>query len=88
MDETEIFLRLAFAGLGMILTALTIASWARVRETKVLLAGLGFGVLAAEGLMLSAGAFSAAWEEFNGLATLVGMNFLAMIFLYLSVLKR
>jgi hypothetical protein len=88
MDEIEIFLRLAFAGLGLILTVLTFASWARNREPKVLLAGLGFGTLAAEGLMLSAGAFSAKIEEMNTTLALVGLSFVAMVFLYTSILKR
>lgn len=88
MDEMEIFLRLAFAGIGLILTALTAASWARAREPKVLIAALGFGTLAAEGLVLSAGVFSDSAEGLVGIPLLVGMNFLAMLLLYISILKR
>ena len=88
MDEIEIFFRLAFAGLGLILTALTLASWFRTREPKVLLAGVGFGMLAVEGVMLSVGIFSEDVEAFNTILTMVGLNFLAMAFLYLSIIKR
>ena len=88
MEELEIFLRLAFTGLGLILTALTLASWLRTREPKVMLAAAGFGALAAEGILLSAGILSADAESLNGTLTFVGLNFLAMVFLYLSVLKR
>jgi hypothetical protein len=88
MDEIEIFFRLAFAGLGLILTALSFASWFRTREPKVLLAGVGFGMLAAEGMLLAVGVFSKDVEIFNSILTMVGLNFLAMAFLYLSILKR
>jgi len=88
MDELEVFLRLAFAGLGLILTCLTAASWARTREPKIMLAALGFGVLAAEGLLLVFEVFLEDEGSLIGFPLLVGLNFLAMVFLYLSVLKR
>jgi len=88
MDEMEIFLRLAFTGLGLILTVLTLASWFRTKEPKVLLAGVGFGMLATEGVLLTAGIFSVDFEAFTSILTMVGLNFLAMMFLYLSILKR
>jgi len=86
MDEAEVFLRLAFAGLGLILTVLTFAAWARTRQTKVLLAAIGFCVLAVEGILLAAEVFSG--DALIGIASLVGLNFLAMVFIYASVLKR
>jgi len=88
MEEIEIFLRLAFMGMAMILTALTLASWQRTREPKLLLAAAGFGALAAEGLMLALGVFSDSVEALNTTVMLVGLNFLALVLLYLSVLKR
>ncbi len=88
MEEIEIFLRLAFAGIGLIMTALTAISWSRTREPKLMLAAAGFATLAAEGIMLSAGIFSDGIEAVNTTMTLVGMNLLALILIYLSVLKR
>jgi hypothetical protein len=88
MEEIEIFLRLAFAGIGLIMTALTIASWNRTREPKLMLATAGFAVLAAEGILLSLGIFSDGVEAMNTTLTLVGLNFLALVLIYLSVLKR
>jgi hypothetical protein len=88
MEEIEIFLRLAFAGIGLIMTALTIASWNRTREPKLMLATAGFAVLAAEGILLSLGIFSDGIEAMNTTLTLVGLNFLALVLIYLSVLKR
>lgn len=88
MDEIEIFLRLAFAGLGLILAGLSAVSWFRTRENKVMLAAAGFTVLAMEGVLLAAGAFSADIESMNTMASVIGLNFLAMLFLYLSILKR
>ena len=88
MEEIEIFLRLAFMGLGCILTALTLASWHRAREPKLLLAAAAFGIFAAEGLFLAIGIFNEDIESLNTMIMLAGMNFLALVFLYLSVLKR
>ena len=88
MEETEIFLRLAFLGLGLLLTGLTVAAWYRTKETKLLLASAGFGVLAAQGMFLCAGIFSEDAEALNSIMLLVALNFLALVFLYLSVLKR
>ena len=88
MEEVEIFLRLAFAGIGLILTVLTLAAGLRTKEPKVMLAAAGFGALAAEGLMLTFGIFSEDIEAFNSILVIVGLNFLAMMFLYFSVLKR
>jgi len=88
MDEMEIFLRLGFMGLGLVLTALTLASWYRARAAKLLLAAAGFGTLAFEGVLLTLGVFSGDIEALNSIAMLVGLNFLAMIFLYMSILKR
>jgi len=88
MEEIEMFLRLAFTGLGLIMTGLTLASWLKARETKLLLATAGFGILAAEGVLLVAGIFSEDWEALNTVAMLVGLNFLALVCIYLSVLKR
>ena len=88
MEELEIFLRLAFMGLAAILTALTVMSWHRTREGKLMLAACGFGVLMAEGLMLAVGIFSEIVEAANTMVAFVGLNFLALVLLYMSVLKR
>lgn len=88
MDEVEIFLRLGFMGLALILMALTFASWHRAREGKLLLAAAGFGIMAAEGILLALGTVSADIEAKNTIVMMVGLNFLALVFLYLSILKR
>jgi len=88
MDEIEIFLRMAFVGLGLILAALTFFSWYKTREMKIMLAAFGFGTLAAEGILLAAGIFSEVIEDHNSILAMVSLNFLAMLFLYVSILKR
>ncbi len=88
MEEIEIFLRVAFMGMALIMTALTAASWKRTGERKIMLAAIGFGVFFAEGAMLVAGIFSEDAEAINTTLALVGLSFLALVFLYLSVLKR
>lgn len=88
MDEIEIFLRLAFMGVGLLLTGLTLASWIRTREAKLMLATAGFGMLAAQGVLLVSGIVSEDMEAMNTTLTLVALGFLAVLFIYLSALKR
>ena len=88
MEEIEIFLRLAFMGVAVILTALTVASWHRTGEKKILLAAAGFGAFAAEGAMLAAGIFSEDLEALNTTMALVCLSFLGLLLLYMSILKR
>jgi hypothetical protein len=88
MDEIEVFLRLALMGLALILVGLTVASWYKTRELKLLLAAAGFGIFALEGVLLALGIFMTSAEEFVSLAVLVGLNLLTLIFIYLSFLKR
>lgn len=88
MDEIEVFLRLALMGLALILVGLTVASWYKTRELKLLLAAAGFGIFALEGVLLALGIFMTSAEEFVSLAVLVGLNLLTLVFIYLSFLKR
>ena len=88
MNELEVFLRLAFLGLGAILFVLTLGSMIKTREMKISFAAIGFGIFAFEGLLLTAGIFSASAEELITIGSLVGLNFVAMVFLYLSIIKR
>ena len=88
MNEIEVFLRLAFFGLGAILFALTLGSMWKTREMKISFAAIGFGIFAFEGLLLAVGIFSNNVEETITTGLLVGLNFTAMVFLYLSVIKR
>jgi hypothetical protein len=53
-----------------------------------LLAAAAFGIFAAEGVLLALGIFIEDIEALNTMIMLAGLNFLALVFLYLSVLKR
>ena len=88
MSEIEIFLRLAFFGLAMIMFALSMMSFANTREAKIGLATAGFGLFAVEGAVLSAGVFSSTVEGWVTMSMVVAVNFLALILLYLSIIKR
>ena len=88
MDELDIFVRIAFFGLGLILLALTVISFLKVREMKILLAAVGFAIFVIEGTVLVGGIFSNDIEELATLSYLVAANFIALVFLYLSIIKR
>lgn len=88
MSELEIFLRVAFFGLALILFALSLMSLARTKETKIGLATAGFGLFAVEGVVLTCGIFSSAVEGWVSIGFIVGVNFVALILLYFSFIKR
>ncbi len=88
MNDLEIFLRLSFAGLSIILTGISLASYAKVWEGKLALASLGFCLFAVEGSLLALGVFLPAVEALNSMMLLVGVVLVALIFFYLSILKR
>ena len=88
MNEFEVFLRLAFAGLALIMLGLSLVSLWNTREMKMGLASAGFGIFAAEGIMLAMGIFVESIESAVTPGYLVGLNFLALVLLYLSIVKR
>lgn len=88
MSELEIFLRIAFFGLGLLLLVLTLVSFIRVKETKIALAAAGFAIFAFSGLILVGGTLSSDFENNVSIGLLVGLNFIALIFFYLSIIKR
>jgi len=88
MSELEIFLRIAFLGLGLILLILTIASLIKLKETKIAFAAVGFSIFVVEGIILVGGIFSNGLESIVTTKFLVGASFIALVFFYLSIIKR
>ncbi len=88
MSELEVFLRLAFLGLAFLMFTLSLMSLARTRETKIVLATIGFGIFVIEGFVLAGGIFYSGLEDMVSTSLLVGVNLVALIFLYLSIIKR
>jgi hypothetical protein len=88
MNELEIFLRIAFLGLGLILLILTIASFFKVKELKIAFAACGFAIFVVQGIILVGGIFSQAIEDIVTIELLIGSNFIALVFFYLSIIKR
>jgi uncharacterized membrane protein len=88
MNELEIFLRLSLAGLSIVITIISLISFWKVKDGKMALASLGFCLFAVEGTLLSIGIFSPVVEAYVTVELMVGIAFLALIFFYLSILKR
>ena len=55
---------------------------------KLVFAFVGFLLFTFEGILVSLGVFSSAVETVITPVTLIGISFLALIFFYLSLLKR
>jgi len=88
MSELEVFLRLAFLGLAFLMFTLSLMSLAKTREIKIVLATIGFGIFVIEGAVLAGGIFYSGLEDLVSTSLLVGVNLVALIFLYLSIIKR
>ena len=88
MNELEIFLRFSFLGLSSLISIISLLSLIKIKEMKVGFACVGFLLLTLEGILVSIGIFSSTVEAMVTPATLVGISFFALIFFYLSILKR
>jgi len=88
MNETEIFLRLAFMGLTSLMFVLSVSSALKTRELKLIFAATGFGIFMIESIILAGGIFSGSMEDLVTVSFLVGANFAALVFFYLSLIKR
>lgn len=88
MNEIEIFIRFSFLGLSTLISIISIISFIKTKEMKLGFASIGFLLFTLEGIIVSIGVFSPVVEHFNTTGVLVGMIFISLIFLYLSILKR
>jgi len=88
MNELELFLRFSFLGLSSLVSIISLLSLIKIKEIKVGFACVGFLLFTFEGILVSIGVFSSAVEAMVTPVTLLGISFLALIFFYLSILKR
>lgn len=88
MNDLETFLRFSFAGLSIVLAGVSFASFTKIRQGKLALASVGFSLFAVEGTLLTLGTFLSMVEAIISMELLIGMSLVALIFFYLSILKR
>jgi hypothetical protein len=88
MNELELFLRFSFLGLSSLISIISLLSFIKIKDMKVGFAFVGFLLFTLEGALVVAGIFSSMVETMVTPAMLIGISFLSMIFLYLSILKR
>ncbi len=88
MNEIEIFLRFSFLGLSTLISIISMLSLKKIKEIKIAFASVGFLIFTIEGILVSIGVFSSVIETMVTPTTVVGISFIALIFFYLSILKR
>jgi hypothetical protein len=88
LNEVEIFLRFSFFGLSIIMCTASLLSLKKTKEMKIAFASMGFLMFLIEGALLSIGVFSPVVEAMITTMLLVGATFIALIFFFLSILKR
>lgn len=88
MNEIEIFLRFSFLALSSIMCIISVLSTQKAKDLKIVYASLGFLVFTIEGFLLSIGVFLPSVETMITKTVLVGTSFIALVFYFLSILKR
>ena len=88
MNEIEIFIRFSFLGLSTLISFISLISFIKTKEIKIGFASIGFFLFTLEGFILSVGVFSETIENYNTSGLFIGIIFISLIFLYLSILKR
>ncbi len=88
MNEFEMFLRFSFLGLSTLISIISLLSLKKTKEMKIGFASAGFLVFVIEGVIVSIGVFSPVVETMMTTTILVGFTFIALIFFYISILKR
>ena len=88
MNEIDIFLRLAFLGLTSLIFVLSSSAALKTKEMKLIFAATGFGIFMIEGIILAGGIFNDTMESLVTVSFLVCANFVALVFFYLSIIKR
>jgi hypothetical protein len=88
MNELEMFIRFSFLGLSSLISIISLLSLSKTKEMKMALASAGFLIFTIEGAFVTAGVFSHTVETMMTSTVLVGMTFIALLFFYLSILKR
>jgi hydrogenase/urease accessory protein HupE len=88
MNEFEMFLRFSFLGLSTLISIISLLSLKKTKEMKIAFASIGFLIFAIEGFIVSIGVFLPVVETMITTSMLVGFTLIALIFFYLSILKR
>ena len=88
MNEIDIFLRLAFLGLTALIFVLSSSAALKTKEMKLIFAATGFGIFMIEGVILAGGIFFDSMESLVTVSFLVCANFVALVFFYLSIIKK
>jgi len=88
MNELELFLRFSFFGLSLIVLLISLLSLKKMKDIKIAFAVLGFLFFAIEGSIILLGIFFPSIEILVTTELLIGAPLIALVFLYLSILKR
>jgi hypothetical protein len=88
MDEFGVFFRFAFLGFSLITSGVAGLALSRVRNVKTLFAFLTFFTLLVEAVLVVLAIFVDGLGKYAGASMMAGGNVLALVFLYLAILKR
>ena len=85
-DPLYVFLTVCILGFSTVMTIVSVLSYLRIGNRKLLMVGGGFVVMAAKGLILGLGIFEIV--EFTQSTPLMVLDMGILAFLYLAVASR
>ena len=83
----DLFLRACFAGFSLILLIVSVAAARRTKELRLTMVAAAFLVMAIISWLVLLSSFM-EWTEFEMSAWLVLLELVALVLLYLAILKR
>lgn len=82
----EIFAAASVLGIGLLLLAVALVSWSRLRSTRSLLVAGGFLVLAIQGAYLTAASWNTRGTQ-GWVLVMAGLDLLLALLLYFAIRK-
>jgi hypothetical protein len=86
--DVEVFLRVALAGFSGMLFAISLISYARVRNSRLLFISAAFAVFFVKGLVLTLAITVKSLDSaFAASVPVIALDFVILVFIYLGIAK-
>ena len=88
MEELTLYFEISVIGITLLLFIITLLSYRLSKNPKVLILSLAFLIFAIKIIMLLAGEFSKSVHWFGTINALLVFDFIIVIIIYLSLIKK
>jgi hypothetical protein len=84
----ETFLAILLAGLSLLLLIVSLLSYRRIRNVKLLFVSIAFALFFIKALVLIMSVISNTWDEFGMRWELLLLDVIVIVMLYLSIARK